>query len=346
MQKSRKRRSFSRLDIKERIIIETRWCIDKKSVSAIAKELNRHRSTVYREIDGRPRIGAGRYKAYSEQRKYLDRKHNQGRKSVFVYKPLKEYVINKLKLGWSPEQIDIRLPIEYVNDKKMRVSYETIYVFIYKQIRSDGKVEFGGIDLRGYLPLRRRRRMKPGFRKAKKLERIGSLPSIEKRPKLVEKRKEVGHWEGDTMVSRKSSVRVKSVNELVSGIVLFKKTKAGTAVSCDEALVKRLSQIPKTYLKTLTQDRGTENLNYRQVEEELGIKCYFAHPYCSHERGANENANGLFRRRFHKGLDFAKIKDQDIYQFERLLNSRPRKRLGGLTPYEVFYQMTGVALDS
>ena len=111
------------------------------------------------------------------------------------------------------------------------------------------------------------KRMKPGFRKAKKLERIGSLSSIEKRPKLVEKRKEVGHWEGDTMVSRKSSVRVKSVNELVSGIVLFKKTKAGTAVSCDGALIDRLSDIPIDYLKTLTQDRGTENLNYRQVEE-------------------------------------------------------------------------------
>ena len=118
MQKSRKRRSFSRLDIRERIIIETRWCIDKKTVSYIAKELNRHGSTISREIGSKPRIGPGRYKAYSEQRKYLERKCNSGRKSVFVYKPLKEYVINKLKLGWSPEQIAIRLPIEYVNDKK------------------------------------------------------------------------------------------------------------------------------------------------------------------------------------------------------------------------------------
>ena len=346
MQKSKKRRSFSRLDIRERCIIETRWCIDKKSASAIAKELNRHRSTISREIDGRPRIGRGKYDACSEQGKSLERKHNSGRKSVFVHEPLKEYVIGKMKEGWSPTQVTIRLPIEYTDDKKMRVSYETIYAFVYQQIGSGGKVKPDGIDLRDQLPLRRRRRMKKGFRKARKLERRSSLPSIEKRPKIVEKRKEIGHWEGDTMVSRESSARIKSMNEVVSGIVLFEKTKDGTAVSCDQALVKRLCEIPKDYLKTLTQDRGSENLNYRQVEEELNIKCYFAHPYCSHERGANENANGLFRRHFPKGLDFAKIKDQDIYQFERSLNSRPRKRLGGLTPYEVFYQMTGVALDS
>ena len=80
---------------------------------------------------------------------------------------------------------------------------------------------------------------------------------------------------------------------------------------------------------------------YRGVEREIGISCHFAHPYASHERGANENANGLFRRLFPKGSDFGKVADGEIAAAEYLINTRPRKRLNGLTPYEAFYRMTG-----
>ncbi len=111
-------------------------------------------------------------------------------------------------------------------------------------------------------------------------------------------------------------------------------------------MIDRLGAVPSLYRKTLTQDRGKENYEYEDVENALGIDCFFAHHYCSHERGSNENTNGLFRRYFPKGADFCKIKDRQVAEVEYLINSRPRKRLGGLTPYEVFYQITGVALDS
>jgi IS30 family transposase len=75
-----------------------------------------------------------------------------------------------------------------------------------------------------------------------------------------------------------------------------------------------------------------------------GFSIYFAHAYSSWERGSNENSNGLFRRYFPKGTDFATITDDEICNVERLINTRPRKRLGGLTSSEVFYQNTGVAL--
>ena len=122
----------------------------------------------------------------------------------------------------------------------------------------------------------------------------------------IHERTVIGHWQGDTVVSRKSVSRVKSINEVTSGVVFFEKTEDGTATVCNSAVIR----------------------------------------YCSYERGANENANGLLRRLFPKGTDFGKVSAEDIARVEYLINTRPRKRLGGLTPYEVFYQKTGVDLES
>ena len=262
--------------------------------------------------------------------------------------PLYRYVKKRLKDGWSPEQISMRLVDNFPDDERMRISHEAIYTYIYNQINRNGhgSVKKGKEDLRVFLPRKRKRRIAKGMRKAQKIEREYTLPSIEQRPKIVARRKEVGHWEGDTMLSRKSAVRIKSINELVSGVVFFEKTQDGTAEACNRALITRMSFIPEEHRKTLTQDRGNENMDWRTVEHALGISCYFAHPYCSHERGANENANGLFRRHFPKGVDFGKIKDKDIAKVEYLINTRPRKRLNGLTPYEVFYHRTGIDLES
>lgn len=322
--------------------------MDRRSISDIAIELNRPASAISREIGGKPRIGRGRYNADNAQERVERNRKKQGRKTKFEHEPLRAYTVGKMKLGWSPEQIELRLPIEYTNDKKMRTSYEAIYQYIYSQIYrgGNGRVKPGCEDLRIYLARRHKRRAKKGFRKAQKLERDTSLPSITMRPKEVDARVVLGHWEGDTIVSRKSLARIKSINERVSGVVFFGKTPDGTAKKCNQVLIGRLGAVPSPYRKTLTQDRGKENYEYEDVENALGVDCFFAHPYCSHERGSNENTNGLFRRFFSKGTDFGKIKDQDIAEVEYLINSRPRKRLGGLTPYEVFYQITGVALDS
>lgn len=341
-----KRKSFKALNIQERTIIEIRYCKDFKRIRDIAVELGRAYTTIKREIGDKPRKGFGKYQAHIEQNKALQRIANRGNiRKLEKNKLLLEYVIEKLKQDWTPEQIAMRLPIEYRSDTSMRISYEAIYKYIYAKVdRSSGQVKVGELDLRQYLARRHTRRRKKGFRQARKLERAVSLPSIEDRPKEVPERRLVGHWEGDTMVSRASQSRVKSMNELVSGVVLFKRTPDGTAKACNKALLDRLGAIPSPYVQTLTQDRGSENYEYQEVERLLKLKCYFAHPYCSHERGANENSNGLFRRYFPKGTDFGKIENHMIAEVEYLINTRPRKRLGGLTPCEVFYQKTGTIL--
>lgn len=345
--KQTKGRAFTRVTYKERVKIEQRYCIDQWSLQDIAVELVRPVSTIWREIGGTPRKGRGRYNADRAQAQADERGSNQGRIKKTAYAPLKTYIVEKVKLRWSPEQIMIRLPIDYPGDKRMRISYETIYQYIYNQVYrgGNGEVKKGCDDLRPYLRRRHRTRPKKGCRKAQKAERQSSLPSIENRPKEADTRKVVGHWEGDTMVSRQSPARIKSMNERATGIFFFAKTFDGTAVSCNTALTERLSCVPHQYLKTLTQDRGTENREYEIVENALGLTCYFAHPYCSQERGSNENGNGLFRDYFPKKTDFAQVTAEEVARVEHLLNSRPRKRFAGQTPYEVFFKLTGVAIE-
>ena len=102
--------------------------------------------------------------------------------------------------------------------------------------------------------------------------------------------------------------------------------------------MKNLKYIPLQYRKTLTRDRGSENLGHLELEIELGIQCYFAHAYHSWERGSNENLNGLIRRFLPKGTDFNKITIEQLKQAQLALNNRPRKVLGYKTPGEIMNQ--------
>jgi len=341
-------KSFNRITYRERVIIENRYCVDKKSMRSIALELKRTASAVSREIGGKPRNGMGRYRADLAQVKTDKNQHQQGRNTKFLYEPLRLYVVTKLKLGWSPEQISIRLPLEYPKDSDMRISHEAIYQYVYAQVHRGGHgyVKLGCEDLRVYLPRRHKRRQAKGFRKAQKTERRAGIPSIDDRPDVVEDRSRIGDWEDDLVVSGTTKVCIKSTNERMSGIVFFGRVRDGTAHAGDLVLFEKLRQIPSQYRHTLTRDNGSENKEYKKVEAVLGLSVYFAHPYHSWERGSNENCNGLLRRFFPKGTDWSTITDEAIAHAEYLINSRPRKRLGGLTPYEFFYQETGVALDS
>lgn len=339
----KKKRSFNQFTLNDRIVIEIRYR-DGWSLRKIADELGNGRiaGSVCREIGGKPRKGIGKYQAHIAHEKALNMRKN---KKLFRLKNdlIRAYVAEKMKLGWSPEQIAIRLPLEH---KAESISYEAIYQFVYAQMfrGGNGKLKEGCEDLRQYLPRRHSRRSTKGARRAQKLERIGSLPSIEDRPSEVDNRKVIGHWEDDCIVSRQSKERIKSINERVSGVVLLGRMKDGTGEESTKVVCKKLKAIPSPYLKTLTRDRGRENLDYKTIELEVGLKVYFAHPYCSHERGSNENLNGLVRRFFPKKTDFKNVTDEEICRVEYLLNTRPRKRFGGKTPLEVLLEKTGVAI--
>ena len=333
-------RAFKQFTLQDRIIIGIRYK-DGRSLRQIAKEIGHSPGSVCREIGGKPSRGTGKYQAHVSHQKSLNRrlgKKSNRLKNEFI----RSYVKEKLKVGWSPEQISIRLTIDHPDNN---VSHEAIYQFIYAQVKrgGNGKVRDGCEDLRPYLPRRHTRRQRKGFRQAQKAERP-LLPSIENRPAVVNERKRIGDWEDDTMVSRQSGERLKTINERVSGIVLIGRMKDGTITESNRVVQERLGNIPEYIRKTLTRDRGTENMGYQELEQQLKISCYFARAYCSQDRGSNENTNGLIRRFFPKKTDFSKISNEEINRVEYLLNSRPRKRHRGKTPLEVLQERTGVAI--
>lgn len=322
-------------------IQEMLW--QKSSIRTIAKAIDRSPSSVCREIQRSKSPEQNRYTPRLAHERALKYRKHRGREERLKNNELREYTISHLKLGWSPEQIA-------ATAKKAigtSISHEAIYQYIYAQIHREGYgyVKPGKEDLRPYLARRRKRRVRKGLRRSYRIEK-GPLPSIEERPKEVEMRLEIGHWEDDTVVSHSSLDRLKTTNERVSGLVFINKAKNGTMEESNRITCKRLATIPKRFRKTLTRDRGSENLGYEELEQSLGILCFFARAYHSWERGSNENTNGLIRRFFPKKTDFRTVTDEEIQKVEYLLNSRPRKRLGWKTPYEVFYELTGVALQS
>ncbi len=337
-----KRRHYQHLSVYDRTRIGMKWR-DGMHVRDIAKLIKRDRSTIIRELERNSsgeRLG---YRPESAHKKAFARREKRGVRPLLKNKQLRAYVEEKLAIKWSPEQIAVRLPLEHSRDTSMRISSEAIYQYIYARVNPSGTVKKGLTDLRLHLARRHRRRQKKGFRATQKLYQE-PLPSIEKRPIAVDKRREIGHWEDDTLVSRESTNRLKSINERVSGVVLLGTMKDGTIAESNRVVIERLSGIPARLRKTLTRDRGSENLGWKEVEKELNLTCYFAHAYCSQERGSNENLNGLVRRVYPKKTDFRNITDADLRALEYRLNTRPRKRHGGKTPLEVLFERTGCAL--
>ena len=331
---------YKQLSIEERERIqELLW--QRDSMRSIARAIGRSPSSISREMRRNASPDGRRYTPRVAEERSLSRRTLSRVRVRLKNDTLRAYVVSHLKLGWSPEQVAGTAEAA----TGTRISPEAIYQYIYAQIHRGGHgyLKPGCEDLRPYLARRRKRRMKKGLRKSYRIEK-GPLPSIEERPKDVDARVEIGHWEDDSVVSRASSERLRTTNERVSGIVLVEKVQDGTMEEANRVSRERLGAVPQEFRKTLTRDRGSENMGYEALERDLGIRCYFAHAYHSWERGSNENVNGLIRRFLPKKTDFHAVSDSEIRRVEYLLNTRPRKRLGFKSPYQVFYERTGVDL--
>lgn len=319
---------------------EMKW--HKVSVRAMAAALGRSPSSVSRELR-KNRTANNHYTPRLAHARALEHRMHRGRKDRLKSGMLRDYVVAHLKLGWSPEQIAATAK----DAVGISVSHEAIYQFVYARVsRASNLIYARQEDLRPYLARHRRQRMKKGMRKPYRIDK-GPLPSIESRPQEVAERIYVGHWEDDSIVcSPYMAMRLRTTNERVSGLVFIDRAYDRTMAEANRITLERFAGLPSNARKTLTRDRGAENCGYAELEEKLGIQCFFAHAYSSWERGSNENTNGLVRRFFPKGTSFYAVTDAEIRMVEHLLNTRPRKRLGWKTPYQVFYELTGVALQS
>ena len=290
----------------------------------IAGLLQVHKSTISRDID-RNR-GLRGYRPRQADQKACNRRKTPRRIVRIQWDEVDAF----LRQDWSPEQVSGW----FKTQEHKSVSPEWIYQHILADKRSGG-------DLYRHLRCQKQRRKRYGS-----YDRRGTLPnrvSIDKRPEIVNSRQRLGDWELDTVVGKRHQQAIVTLTERKSRLALIRKVDQRTAQAAKDAILVLLQPL-EDYTHTLTSDNGKEFALHQQIAEQLHAAFFFAHPYSAWERGANENMNGLLRQYFPKKLNFKTITDDQITFATNRLNNRPRKTLAFRTPFEVFSELSSVAL--
>lgn len=317
--------SYVQFTLNERIQLEAllNACLLRKE---IARELGRHPASISREINNNSRPD-GKYFAHYAHRKAKGKRlsANQCHRKIIKGTWIEFYIIEKLQLYWSPEQIAGRLKVE--NNNEQVIHHETIYQWIYN-IRP---------EMRVFLRCRKGKyRRRYGSKIKEKQREEAKKKRIDTRPEIINERGRIGDWEGDTIVGKEKTKRILTFVDRKSGYLLADKLESATAEHVRNISLKNFRALPKYKRSSITFDNGSEFADYETIEARIGIDIYFAYPYHSWERGTNENTNGLLRQFFPKQSLFANITTRQIKKATRLINERPRKRLGYLMPTELF----------
>jgi len=286
----------------------------------IAELLERSRSTICRELARN--IGGRGYRPKQAHSMAVERRAMNART---IDDATWQFAQDRLLEQWSPEQISGHADI----------SPETVYQRVY------ANKQLGGLLWKN-LRCQKKRKKRYGV-----MERRGTIPnrlSIEDRPAIVETRSRIGDWEADTVIGKNHRQAIVSIVERKSGFTLIRKVERKTALAVSQAMIGLLKPHQKK-VHTITSDNGREFAGHEEIASGLKADFYFAHPYSSWERGTNENTNGLIRQYFPKNRDFTTITQEEIDMAMERLNNRPRKRLGYLTPNQVFFE-SGVALQT
>mgnify|MGYP000704343142 FL=1 len=282
----------------------------------IAKLLDRHKSTISRELSRNRGLKGYRPKQACA---IATKRSEKCRNAATVPPWVAEQAACLLKLQWSPEQIAGKLP----------VSHETLYRHVYSDKARGGtlwknlrcqkqkrKRYAGGRDRRGQIPHRR---------------------PLSDRPVHIELRKQVGHWECDTVIGANHKGAIVTMVERKSGFSVIVKVSQKTSELVSRAIIEGLRPYMVRVI-TLTYDNGKEFAGHIQIDQALNSTSYFARPFASWERGSNENFNGLLRQYVPKKRSLNTVTEDEITMIQNRLNNRPRKRLGFKTPAEVFNQ--------
>ena len=253
------------------------------------------------------------------------KRHQEKHKHIRLTDEVIEYIKEKINLDYSPEQI-------VGVAKKMNidcVSIETIYDYIWTDKKKGGKLYI-------HLRTRGKRYQKRGNLKARRgsiVDRVG----IEHRPAIVEEKLRIGDLEMDLIVGLAHNGVLLTINDRVTGMLKMAKLDNKEAATITQKAIELLADW-KPFLQTVTTDNGKEFAYHKEIAESLEIDYFFARPYHSWERGANENLNGLVRQYFPKKYDFDLIKHEDVIVVVNKLNNRPRKRFGFKSPNEIYSQ--------
>lgn len=291
----------------------------KISVSEIADTIKCHRATVYREL-----------KRNTKSKLYCPDKAQSAclirRKTSAKYRissKVIDYIRILIELDWRPEQVS-----NVLKRCGVPVSHEWIYQYIHEDKRNKGIL---------YRHLRQGRKR---YRKGKrtKAEAIKNAVSIDERPVIVETKKRFGDWEIDTVLGKHGTGSIVTLLERKTRFYLIKKVASKSAKDVTQATIELLEPF-KDHVHTITADNGREFAYHAEIAKALEAKVYFAHPYSSWERGANENSNGLLRQYVPKGVDLRCVTEERINFAMGRINYRPRKCLGFKQPAMVFKEL-------
>jgi IS30 family transposase len=299
------------------------------SLRTIANELGRSASTISREVNRNG--GLKEYRASEADKATWDRAHRPKPCKLGQHPMLKRIVASKLKMNWSPKQIDGWLKRHYPDNENRHVSHETIYRSLFIQARGVLKKE-----LLQYLRSQRAiRRSRQHSMKNEGLGKISNAVSIRERPASVEDRAVPGHWEGDLIVGSNNSY-IATLVERHSRYVMLVRVKGKDTETVITALINHAEKLPTELYKSLTWDRGKEMADHQRFSLATNIDVYFCDPQSPWQRGSNENTNRLLRQYFPKGTDLSVHSQATLNKVARQLNERPRETLDFETPAERF----------
>lgn len=315
--------TFKHLTDTDRVRIEVLLKEGFKPID-IAVKLGVNRSTISREIKIRGTPSG--YHARIAQINYDIKRQKCRPKRIIEETSIGSHVISKIRAGWSPEAISGRLKLEIklgTRSENEFVNPESIYQFVYES-------DFGKREkLYEYLRRGKKHRSKKHGRKAQK-SIIPNRVFIDLRPKEINKRKAIGHWEGDT-IHYPEKRGINSLVERKTRYAILTKLERRTAEMTTGAVIGGLKN---HYSESLTVDNGTENIEHEKISQALELSVFFCHAYHSWEKGSNENLNGLVRKYLPRGTDLSHINQNDLDDIAFELNNRPRKILGFYTPQE------------
>lgn len=317
--------SYSNITRDERVsLAQLIWA--GKNQTEIGERLGKEKSAISREIK-RNKDEDGVYRGNHAHKRALARRKNAKypARKIANNRELRLHVTQKLKEHWSPEQIAGRLKQQ---EGEVVIAHETIYLWIYTEAPT----------LKKYLRAKKGRyRRKRGTKAREDKRERAKVKRIDERPPEVGLRTRIGDWEGDTVIGGEKTMRITTNVERYSGYGLGDLMHKVSAEIMHKTLEARFAKVPRSKCHTYTYDNGTElGEDDAGLEAKIRMSVYRAYPYHSWERGTNENWNGLLREFFPKKLCFATLTQADVDRAVKLLNHRPRKRLGYLTPYEVF----------
>jgi IS30 family transposase len=305
-----------------------------RSVTEIANLIDRHRTTVWRELK-RNSNSSGTYTAPSASKLSAQRSAQASCRASRIAPERWEYIEEKLCAGqWSPEEIRNRMVLEGIAP----ISHEAIYQRLWTDKKAGG-------TLHTHL----RHKIRSYRKRGSPRERRGHIPGqrmIGERPPHIEHRARFGDYEMDTVIGKPSGEVLVTMVERRSRYLFVLKASNKSALAVSAAIISALHPHRES-VHTLTYDNGKEFSQHALIDEILGSQGYFANPYHSWERGLNENTNGLLRQYFPKQTDFGEITDKQLQEAQDKLNNRPRKCLGWRTPNEVISNQAAiVALPS